>query len=176
MAPQDNEFVDAVVAGLVGGAIYQHSNVITADDLATFLRNKVHQTTPRSGSAGLESGGEFMFASQVNEQSTTASGGKSRPAKQVEPMVRYYKKSLDGLTVLRALDKCQIASKRDPLFASNNDPFGEPECRISVGFGALMRIALLERLERREGVARPEFQPLQKQILSPAYRRASCGF
>ncbi len=29
------------------------------------------------------------------------------------------------------------------------------------GFGALIEIGVLERLERREGVVRPELQPLQ---------------
>ena len=29
------------------------------------------------------------------------------------------------------------------------------------GFGALIEIVVLERLERSEGVARPELQPLQ---------------
>ena len=71
---------------------------------------------------------------------------------------------------------CQIASKRDPLFASKNDPPGVLECRVLAGSGALMGIGLLERLERREGEARPEFQPLQQQILFPAGPGASCGF
>ena len=71
---------------------------------------------------------------------------------------------------------CQIASKRDPLFASKKDPLEAPECRVSVGFGAMIGIGLLERLERREGEARSEFQPLQKQILLSAGRRVSCGF
>ena len=57
---------------------------------------------------------------------------------------------------------CQIASKRDPLFASKNDPPGVLERRVLAGSGALMGIGLLERLERREGEARPEFQPLQQ--------------
>jgi hypothetical protein len=71
---------------------------------------------------------------------------------------------------------CQIASKRDPLFASKNDPLGVQECHVSTGFGSAMGIGLLERLERREGIARPEFQPLQQQILLSAGRRVSCGF
>ena len=72
--------------------------------------------------------------------------------------------------------KCQIAPKRDPLFASNFDPLTVPECHGLEGFGAVMGMALLERLERREGVARPEFQPLQQQILFPVGRGVSCGF
>ena len=71
---------------------------------------------------------------------------------------------------------CQIAPKRDPLFASNFDPLTVPECHGLEGFGAVMGMALLERLERREGVARPEFQPLQQQILFPVGRGVSCGF
>ena len=71
---------------------------------------------------------------------------------------------------------CQIASKHDPLFASNNDPLGVQECRFRTGFGAVMGIGHLERLERREGEARPEFQPLQMQILLSADRRVNCGF
>jgi len=50
-----------------------------------------------------------------------------------------------------------------------------PECHGLEGFGAVMGMALLERLERREGVARPEFQPLQQQILFPVGRGVSCG-
>lgn len=71
---------------------------------------------------------------------------------------------------------CQITSKHDPLFASNNDPLGVQECRFRTGFGAVMGIGHLERLERREGEARPEFQPLQMQILLSADRRVNCGF
>jgi len=71
---------------------------------------------------------------------------------------------------------CQIASKRDPLFASNFDPLMVSECHGSGGFGAVMGMELLGRLERREGVARPEFQPLQQQILFPVGRGVSCGF
>lgn len=63
---------------------------------------------------------------------------------------------------------CQIAFKRDPLFASKNDPLWMAESRAWTGLGAVMRIGLLERLECREGVARPEFQPLQQLILFPA--------
>ena len=74
------------------------------------------------------------------------------------------------------LVECQIASKHDPLFASNNDPLGVQECRFRTGFGAVMGIGHLERLERREGEARPEFQPLQMQILLSADRRVNCGF
>jgi len=71
---------------------------------------------------------------------------------------------------------CQIASKGDPLFASDNDPHAGPERHGSEGIWAVMGNGLLERLERREGVARPEFQPLQQQILFPAGRGVSCGF
>jgi len=71
---------------------------------------------------------------------------------------------------------CQIASKRDPLFASNFDPLMVSECHGSDGFGAVMGMELLGRLERREGVARPEFQPPQQQILSPCRPGISCGF
>ena len=70
---------------------------------------------------------------------------------------------------------CQIASKRDPLFASNFDPLTASAWHGSKGFGVVMRMALLEGLERREGVARPEFQPLQQQILFPVGRGVSCG-
>ena len=68
------------------------------------------------------------------------------------------------------------ASKGDPLFASNTDPLGVLECRVSADFGAVIGNGLLERLERREGVARLEFQPLQQPILFPAGRGVSCGF
>lgn len=70
---------------------------------------------------------------------------------------------------------CQIASKRDPYIASNFDPLTVPECHGLEGFGAVMEMELLERLERREGVARPEFQPLQ-QVVFPVSREVSCGF
>ncbi len=73
-------------------------------------------------------------------------------------------------------DGCQIASKHDPLFASNNDPLWMAESRVWTGLGSVMGIGQLERLERREGVARPEFQPLQMQILLSADRRVNCGF
>ena len=66
--------------------------------------------------------------------------------------------------------------KGDPLFASDNDPHAGPERHGSEGIWAVMGNGLLERLERREGVARPEFQPLQQQILFPAGRGVSCGF
>jgi hypothetical protein len=36
------------------------------------------------------------------------------------------------------------------------------ECHGSDGFGAVMGMELLGRLERREGEARPEFLPLQQ--------------
>jgi len=42
--------------------------------------------------------------------------------------------------------RCQIASKRDPFFASNFDPLTVPECRGSEGFGAVMGMALLGSL------------------------------
>ena len=71
---------------------------------------------------------------------------------------------------------CQIASKRDPFFASKNDPLAVSECHGSEDCGAMLGIGLLERLERREGVARPEFQPLQQQVFFPAGRGVSCGF
>jgi hypothetical protein len=57
---------------------------------------------------------------------------------------------------------CQIAPKRDPLIASNFDPLMVSECHGSDGFGAVMGMELLGRLERREGEARPEFLPLQQ--------------
>jgi hypothetical protein len=75
----------------------------------------------------------------------------------------------------RALDECQIASKRDPLFAPNFDPLTAPECHGFEGFGLVMGIGLLERLERREGVARPEFQPLRQHVFY-GDDGISCGF
>jgi hypothetical protein len=86
-----------------------------------------------------------------------------------------------GFTDLTVLDTagpaldCQIASKRDPLFASYFDPLTASPWHGSKGFGVVMRMALLEGLERREGAARPEFQPLQQQILFPVGRGVSCG-
>ena len=73
------------------------------------------------------------------------------------------------------VDMCQIAPRRYPRFASNFDPLTVPECHGSEGFGAVMGMALLERLERREGVARPEFQPLQQQIF-PRWPRGQLRF
>jgi SAM-dependent methyltransferase len=70
---------------------------------------------------------------------------------------------------------CQIASKGDSHFASNIDPLGMPGSRVPAGFGAAIGIGLLERLERREGVARPEFQPLRQHVFS-GDDGISCGF
>jgi hypothetical protein len=74
------------------------------------------------------------------------------------------------------LRACQIASKSDLLFACKNDPPRVPECRVLVGFGALTGIGLPGRLERSEGVARPEFQPPQQQVHFPAGPGVSYGF
>ena len=138
---QDDEFVDAVVKGLDGAAVYRHSNVITADDLATFLRHTVQETTPRSGSAGLESGGEFMFASRSDVRSQPTQGRPLGSAERVEPTVRYYKKSLDGLTVLRSLDKSGFSYEaRHPeigdIFVTNS--LG---CGMNTDIGTMKAIA-----------------------------------
>lgn len=149
VVPQDDEFVDGLVAGLDGAARYAQSNVITADDLTVFLSHRVTQTTVRSGSAGLQSAGQFMFAQQVVSPLVPTTTGTIRSGERIVPKVRYYKKSLDGLVVLRALDKSGYS------YEARHPEIGDIFITNSIGCGSNVDIEDVKALAKslvRNGV------------------------
>lgn len=142
VVPQDDEFVDSLVAGLDGEARYARSNVITADDLAVFLSHRVTQTTVRSGSAGLQSGGQFMFAPKAMPPLTPTASGPGHSSIQAATKVRYYKKSLDGLVVLRALDSSGYS------YEARHPEIGDIFTTNAIGCGPNVEIEDVKRLAK----------------------------
>src|SRR6266853_6852614 len=76
--------------------------------------------------------------------------------------------------IIRVLPNgCQIASNRDPPFASNNDPLGVRESGVGIVQQSDENVPLLA--QRREGVARPEVRQQRRAFAKgPVWRRRLC--
>ena len=138
--PQDDEFVDFLVAGIRGKARFLDSPVVTVNDLAEYLRHAVQQTTVRSGSTGRQTSGDFMFAVQPQSKAGTA---KAKPSSVLT--VRYYKKPADGLTVIRALDASGVQYQALPPQIGGETLMFETNslaCNSHSDFAAIKALAL----------------------------------
>jgi len=86
--PASDEFVKVLIAGAKGGADLLNNGVVTADELAIYMKKHVHATTPQSGDIGLDTGGEFAFIpnqQQVQIIPISAAVVPNHPPPQIQP-------------------------------------------------------------------------------------------